>query len=474
MKDIDRKKWISDFEYIVVVLLVGLALAFRYKSSFSYTERFLFASLMLSYVWTTGLMIYAKLFFDLHFFEPITIITAIYEGVFIIKPLIDLHDDEMYEHGISVIDGGAKATLLFALGYTIFFVSYYMKHKRLSFNGTPLLENKGTRKLSLLNDQKALILLWTITYALCIVGMVSQGLSLRYIFSFGFEGERVIDENNTALLFLSNFGVTLATLWVLILDRSTSRAAKIITTALSIIYVLMRNARWLMLVFIAAPIALYFLKKRRQPQMHWVIIIFVSALAVFAWMQANRNGLHSGGSMQGWGNQGFSLKVLTKPLDSDFSTYRSFFAMVKRYPSEHDYLYGTTLLYIFVLFIPKSIWPGKPDNPIRDMIEIALNNKARRSGTAVANIGEMYANFGIVGILFGMYLAGWLAASLKEMMYVDDRGDDRLVLYSILFPLLFQWTARGNFSGNVYLTIFAVLPYLTAVVYDGIRRRSKA
>lgn len=469
----NKERIVSTFEYLFGFLLLGIFLLFQYKGSFSYDEKFLFIEIMLAYVWVGSLLVFAKVYFGLNFFEPITIIAAIYIGIFIIKPIIDLRNDDLYEHGIAVIGGGTKATLLFAVGFTAFFIAYYLPRKTWTYNGRPLFVNERPKEgFTLLQKQSFLVAAWAVTFALCLIGMMSQGLTLRYIFSFGWEGERVVDESKTALLFLSNFGITLVTLWLLIIDRVGNMWIKIITTVLCIVYILMRNARWLMLVFIAAPVTLYYLKRGKQPRLHRVMVIFVLALIVFSWMQINRNVLHSGGAMQGWGRENMTMTIVLKPLDSDFSTYRSFYSMVNRYPSEHDYLFGSTFAYVFILFIPKSIWINKPDNPVRDMIEIALNAKARKSGTAVANIGEMYANFGVLGIIFGMAILGRVAAKLKENMQPEADNTDKLAFYSIMFPLLFQWIARGNFSGNVYLTAFAAIPFIVALVFE--KTRGKA
>lgn len=458
-----RDEVISKIEYVCLYVVIGLLLLFQYSRAFTEEELFLFVELMMTYVWTAGLLIYAKLQFNLHLFEPIVIISAIYEGIFVLKPIVDLRAGTMVEHGVSVIEGGPKATMLFALGYSLFFFSYYLNHKKVSIGN-----KENTRRKKLLQFQtKYLSLLyatWCMAYVLCVVCMLSQGLSLRYIFSFGAEGTRSVDERNTALLFLSNFGITLITLWLMILEFSPSKAMKVFVTVLCAVYILMRNARWLMLVFIGAPIVLYYLKQDREPRLLYAVLAGVGGLAVFAWMQANRNTLSAGGAMQGWGKGGFTMEKLLAPLESDLSTYRTFYAMVLRYPSKYDYMMGASFLYAAVLFIPRAIWHGKPDNPVRNLIERSLNKRARLSGTAVANIGEFYGNFGVVGVFVFMYLIGWIAAAIKRTIF-DASGrikdlDDRRVLYAILYPLLFQWIARGNFSGNFYLTVFAFLPAL--------------
>jgi hypothetical protein len=96
------------------------------------------------------------------------------------------------------------------------------------------------------------------------------------------------------------------------------------------------------------------------------------------------------------------------------------------------------------------------------MIQVSLNEQARVSGTAVANIGELYANYGLLGIVVGMYLFGWMLSFVKSH-YLDAVESNRytfLRFYAVLYPLLFQWIARGNFCGNFYLTLFALLPFI--------------
>lgn len=470
----NRKEYVQKSEFIILYLVFGAVLLFQYSQAFTYEETFLFIELILAYIWTAGLMVFAKIKFHLKIFEPVSMITVIYEGIFVVKPILDLRSHSMYEHGLSVLSGGSKATLLFILGYTAFYFSYYLRHRKITYNRHPIFHKK---KNGILYDGKKVLFLygaWIMVYGLCIICLVTQGLSLQYIFSFGAEGIREVDESNTALLFLSNFGVTLVTLWLMILEYSKNILIKVCTTVLCIVYILMRNARWLMLVFILAPVVLFYIKKNKEPKILWIVLIGATGLAVFAWMQANRAILAAGGSMQGWGKEGFTLEALLAPLETDLSTYRTFYSMVERFPAQYGYMFGSTFLYAFVLFVPRTIWAGKPDNPVRDMIEHSLNANARVSGTAVANIGEFYANFGTVGIIGFMYFLGWITASLKRFAFQTDdappEARDKQIIYAVLYPLLFQWIARGNFSGNLYLTVFAILPVLLPEIYRTLKK----
>ena len=440
--------------FTIVYLIVGAVLASRF--SFSYTaEQFrLFFMLILEYAWIGLLLLYAKKCYDLYIFEPLSFVSAIYIAVFILKPLIDLRERQMVEHGIDVSSGGLKATIVLLLGYTCMFVGYYLTHDS---SGRKKLENLPEIEPPSEYEPVSLYMMWGISFMLCLLCMFSQGLSLRYIFSLGKAGEVTVSEGSTALLFLSNFVVTMFSSWMLILFRTKNRVGKTVITILELIYLIMRNSRWLMLLFILSPVTYYYVRRRRRPRGIYVLAIAAVGLVVFAWMQSNRVVLASGGAVQGWGKGGFTLEKLVAPFESDLNTYRAFFSMVTRFPERYQYLMGISYVYVFILFIPRVIWKGKPDNPVRSIIEHSLNGRARVSGTAVSNIGEMYANFGIAGCAAIMFLIGRILAWLKHLY--EGSKDDDLILYSIMYPLLFQWTARGNFSGNFYVTIFALIPF---------------
>ena len=439
---------------MAVFLAMGTVLASRFSFSFTAEKFRLYVVLMISYIWIGILLLYARKFYDLYVFEPLSFVSAIYIAVFIVKPLIDLRAGHMIEHGVDVSGGGVKATLILLLGYTCLYIGYYLTYDASNMN---VLEYLPLVKEAPEYEPLSLYLVWGFSFSMCLLCMFSQGLSIRYIFTLGKVGEVTVSESNTALLFLSNFVVVMISAWMLILFRTKNIAGKVVITVLETIYLIMRNSRWLMLVLMLSPITYYFVKRRRRPRGLYLLLVGLTGLVVFAWMQANRGILATGGAVQGWGEEGLTLAKLAAPFESDLNTYRAFFSMVTRFPSRYGYLMGGSYLYIFILFIPRALWKGKPDNPIRAIIEHSLNGRARISGTAVSNIGEIYANFGVAGCAFIMFLIGRILAWLKR--FYQSYRDDDLILYSVMYPLLFQWTARGNFSGNFYVTIFALLPF---------------
>lgn len=470
---ISRTK-LKRYAVFLIYLFIGLVLIGQFNSAFTSTELLLYSELIFAYFWTAGLLVYAVFQLNLYLFEPMVFIGLFYEMMFVIKPCVDLHDRYMVEHTVNVLSGGNKATALFVLGFTVFFFAYYC------MPGTRRKIPKKPYRTILFEDHPILLYsAWTVLFVLCIYSFMSKGLSLNYIFSLGRMGHRITDGDGIDLLFLDNFGITLITCWLIIILKTKSRMMKIIISVLTILYLIVRNARWLVLIFLLSPIVYYYTKKHRMPNMVLLLTVGTLGIVVFAWMQANRTVFLTGGAISGWGNKGFSLSTILAPFDTELNIYRTFYSLVNRYPSIYPYIYGQSFLYTFILFIPRILWKAKPKNPFLDIIENALNVSARTAGTSLANIGEFYANFGIIGVVVGMFLLGrvmrWVRDYFVFNSYAQTEAellnrDDNYILYGILFPLLFSWIARGYFCSNFYTTIFALLPFIVKFILERARR----
>lgn len=446
----------SSIVAFAIYLVIGGLLAISFPdSSYRAVEIELFTALLISYFVVLGLVVIAIAFFDLYVFEPFSIITAIYVGIFILRPFQDLFSHDVSYGGKNLLAYGVKSTVLFTVGFIAFYFGYFCKKN--TRKKTPRLFVKTTDyTLSLL------VTMWAIFFVFCLICQFSQGFSVRYIFSLGTSGDRDITGNNSLLLFLSNFATSLLVVWLMIVIHVKNNAVRIIITVLTAVYLIMRNSRWLVLIMLLAPIVYYYVKRRRSPKMAYMLTAGFTALVLFAWMQLNRYNIAMGRAVTGFGEEGLTFSLLMSPFDSDLTTYTTFYGMIGNFPGTFPFMFGKTFLYMFVLFVPRIFWPTKPDNPVRDMIEHSLGPLARINGRAVANIGEYYANFGIVGIILLMFLFGFIVSKLKPLY--EEASDNRLMLYSVLYPLMFQWTARGNFSSNIYYTLFAFIPIVVLYI----------
>jgi len=452
---------------ILVYLFFMVLIAAGFPASLTDTAKQLYVTLGISYLVFGALVCCAIIKHRVYLFEPFTIISVLYAGIFVYRPQVDVINERVSYLGYSVLEGGVKATVLFTLGYIAFYLGYFCKKK----------DKKPRLMVKNYNDDRKpegwLVVLWFVLYALCLASMLSRGVNLRYIFSLGSEGSKVSSDESSGLLFLSNFALSLLPLWLMIMTRPFKMSIKIGITVLLVIYLLVRNGRWLILILLLAPICYKYIKAKKAPKVRNIVLLGLLALIIFAYMQTVRSGLATGrGSvLSGWGEEGLTIETLLSPFDSDLTTYTTFYGEVMAYPENAPYVWGQTFIYVFILAIPRAIWPGKPDNPIRDLTENALGAQARANGRAVANIGEAYMNFGAIGVIAVMFLFGYIASRTKELY--KKPTEDRLIMYSVLFPLFFQWVARGNFSGNFYYTLFTFVPVIAKAVMHGALARKR-
>lgn len=94
------------------------------------------------------------------------------------------------------------------------------------------------------------------------------------------------------------------------------------------------------------------------------------------------------------------------------------FTIIDKIPSEVDLLYGKTLFNWAVFFVPKSILKG--DYLISIWIKNTWYLDIEGGGLPPTAVGEWYANFGIAGVIAGMFLVGLSLGSLFKMARVSE------------------------------------------------------
>jgi oligosaccharide repeat unit polymerase len=126
-------------------------------------------------------------------------------------------------------------------------------------------------------------------------------------------------------------------------------------------------------------------------------------------------------------------------------------------PSQVPYLNGSSYLETLVFPIPRAIWHGKPTGKIAAVTHAFDPSD---SGLAVPEFGEMYANFGFVGVVLGSILFAFLVERLWIRLATSTSVSDS-VLVSVVFAVLAQLFARGAIA-PILVTYLGVL--LTVVV----------
>lgn len=124
--------------------------------------------------------------------------------------------------------------------------------------------------------------------------------------------------------------------------------------------------------------------------------------------------------------------------------------VVDDYGGRFDYLHGITYSRAVISFVPRRLFPQKPQNFTALLAEQYLPN-VETSLNATA-IGEMYANFGPLTLFFFPALTG---AIVVLNQWSSGTVSHHPLLHAILFVLL-VWVARSTFEDNFVLFLLCV------------------
>jgi hypothetical protein len=148
--------------------------------------------------------------------------------------------------------------------------------------------------------------------------------------------------------------------------------------------------------------------------------------------------------------------------------------IVRDTPEKVPYQKGWTLGYIFVSFIPRVLWPGKPGMTIGEWV---YQSYAAEGTTDVAPtwMGELYFNFGWLGIVIGMFVMGTMFRVLQELLFryaapIPAMLAAIVVVYSARAPT----AAVMAFVNGVAFTVpFIVLAHFLVQAFMPIPRKAR-
>ena len=135
------------------------------------------------------------------------------------------------------------------------------------------------------------------------------------------------------------------------------------------------------------------------------------------------------------------------PLIRRISLIALFSLVVEKTPETVPYIWGASYKPLPTSFVPRLIWPSKPEERLGQWFGhrygILLPDD-KGTSINVPWIVEMYANFGIWGVLIGMTVAGVLLGFLQAVFNRSEMSPLEIVIGTTIFlPLFYQ---EANFS----------------------------
>lgn len=138
-----------------------------------------------------------------------------------------------------------------------------------------------------------------------------------------------------------------------------------------------------------------------------------------------------------------------------------FMKIIDSWGRDIGFLYGETLVTWVYSFLPKSIRPV--DYQVSMMIKNTWYTHINGGSLPPTGVGEMYANFGVLGPFIGMFLFGSFIALIYNMLFKFNNYW-YLVIYTCVSLHFIMIYPKGEFDN---LTLWDIFPML--ITYLGLR-----
>lgn len=241
----------------------------------------------------------------------------------------------------------------------------------------------------------------------------------------------------------------------------TRRSAWIYWMCVLVVYVSMAF-RYRTLVFVIATAVLLYQRRGRRPG--WGILT-TGTTAVFlgaGWLSMLRTFFGS------YGTQGSAEVSVTTAFQAaliDTRIFDTFATILYTYPRFKEHASLDPFLYVFILPIPRFMWPEKPDPYwLWDIGKVMGTPFSPTAGAAVPNFGEYYIALGWPGMIVGMVVFGILVRTLWAWLQADPRDPARQAIFAIAFIWILQVIIRGYLAQIVKEFAYLLLPFILAML----------
>ena len=403
--------------------------------------------------------------------EPIFLVNAAYFLYFVWGPSVDWISQLHVIFGtdiVATIDNGTRHT---TIAVASMLIGYYMRFGGAAPAKRPAPAGDAPLKDFYVDPPRDAA---AVRYAVIVTvaGIVCLGLTFSLT---GWNWTRLLtlgqfgaDVNNTWLIeqnpFLNYLYLTMewflpALMIMIAFHKPRTRNRVLLLIGFVIIFTIYMTIgfRYRILLLMLAPVTYLYMLRRRRPGLGGLLIAGFVTVLMIGLIGGTRSATRTGRDID---TDVFEVAQSGSRFANDLRIYPPYYTLLQAFPTDHDYLWGSSYLYVFLSPIPRALWPGKPDAPVRVVLRTAFGERAVQQGLAYPNLGEFYVNFGLPGEILGMALFGYLLRRLWS--YVRRNAHDRwaLIWYALWLPFLVQVVSRGYFVQIAQEFAFIFLPIL--------------
>lgn len=401
---------------------------------------------------------------DYYIFEPYTVIMLLYMIIMVIRPMQDIINGEYYCHGTDVMKGCFKGTAIFILSYFALHLGYWYDYKisdRLVIKSYRTVKSKIEYKIDYTDKVRlTCIALWGMGFLFALVYYIFTGRNPIYALSLGMMGEQTAEMGiyDSSVKFMMKLAFMMIIPWIYIVHFDRSRLLKLITTVLMFLHFLAMGSRYIMIVAVVGCMIFPYIYEKRKFSFNKGLIVFAVLLIAASMIAFYRNGFRTGGAFS---LEGYTAESIFSVFDSDFTIYRAYYCAVSEIPRTLEYQMGKGLIvYSLTSFLPSFIFPYKREfDNVGMIITTVVNERAGNSGIAYINLGQFYAEFGVIGCIVCMFILGKIARRLKRLYDSGYSNLNKIILYCTMFPFLMQIIIRGDLAQQLNSLLGIIIPY---------------
>lgn len=369
-----------------------------------------------------------------------------------------------------------NAALLYIIGGMLLFISgYSWKFSSLLAYKIPLFKKWYSKKLY----YKSVVLY---TFSMCIV--LIGALTLNQFFRVA---EQTILENPFQNYIVNFYRYSWAGLIIIIYDnikrpRRYKKISIAIMLSISFCIAMFSGIRENILMLFLLVVFVYKYTgefKRIKKYVIFMLICFCFAYLLMLDFRNSYLGSHTGdfnmnemiSSMVDASENIFNKKLVREnmyPVNNLFvqkmmqrqSTLENFCTIISLTPDPYNYQLGRDWIFLIPnAFIPRAFWKSKPDPEGPFIFNVKyLKKKDQKSYASPSLMGDLYMNFGVVGMLLGMFIAGIIFRCYYVYFIIRTNASlQGIVYYIILFLPMFFWVESYVFNISSFLKILVYL-----------------
>lgn len=166
--------------------------------------------------------------------------------------------------------------------------------------------------------------------------------------------------------------------------------------------------------------------------------------------------------------------IFVKSFEGNFPQFQILTVAVDYVPRALDYQYGKTYAYLFFSPIPSSVWKEKPLAPSAVLTLPIWPERWENSGTSIppSLLGEFYINFGLTGVVVGMFAFGFIYNYFYMRFYKYSTDPRKIAFYSLLIAFMLYFI-RGNFADPFILLMIMSVPLFSGFKYSIVNKIKK-